>query len=82
MTLKMLNTIWLYFSRLSMAIRRRLSSPLLEREMDTLTRAEIRRLYSWHIRRVIVQVALIGIIGGMLVGIAIGITIVSLKRAF
>lgn len=82
MILKMLNTIWLFFSKLSTAIRQRLSSPLLEREMDSLTRAEIRRLYDWHLQRIIVEVAVIGITGGLIIGVAVGITIVTLHRGY
>lgn len=50
--------------------------------MDSLTRAEIRRLYDWHLQRIIVGVAIFGIIGGMIIGVAIGVTIVTLDRGY
>jgi hypothetical protein len=57
-------------------------SPLLEREMDTLTRAEIYKLHRQHLLRRTIEVAIVGIIGGVTVGMAIGIMIVKLNRAF
>ena len=77
---KVLNIIWSYISKPFTALIQLYDSPLLEQELDRLTRREILKLHRQHLYRRTIEVALVGIIGGVTVGMAIGVMIVKLNR--
>lgn len=82
MILKALNKIWNYISSPFMDLRQLYGSPLLEQELDRLTRREILQLHREHLLRRTIEVALIGLIGGVLIGIEIGVSLVVLMRMY
>ena len=65
-----------------MALRQLYNSPLPEQELYRLTRREIFQLHREHLQRRTIEVALVGIGGGVLAGIGIGVSIVELMRMF
>lgn len=77
-----LKRIWSFILKLNMAIRQWFGLHLHEREMESLTKAEIRALYLGYHRAQIIKAAVMGIAGGIAVGIVIGVMWVSIMRAF
>ena len=79
---KALNRISNFTSSLYTALIQWFGLHLHEREMESLTRAEIRALYLGYHRAQLIKAAAMGIAGGIAVGIVIGVFIVSVTRSF
>lgn len=79
---KLLKKIWSFILKLNTARIQWFGLHLHEREMESLTRAEIKALYEGHIRLLVIQVATVGILGGIAVGTVIGMMWVGIMRVW
>lgn len=79
---KALKRIWSTISKLNTALIQWFGLHLHEREMASLTRAEISLLYLGNHRMQMIKAVGMGIIGGVAVGIVIGVSMVSIMRAW
>lgn len=79
---KLLNKIWNTILKLNTALIQWFGLHLHEREMESLTRAEINLLYLGNHRLQFIRAVAMGIIGGVAVGMVIGVSLVSMMRAW
>lgn len=79
---KLLKKIWSTILKLNTARIQWFGLHLHEREMESLTRAEISLLYLGNHRMQMIKAVTMGIIGGIAVGIVIGVSMVSIMRVW
>jgi len=77
-----LKRIWSFILKLNTALIQWFGLHLHERELESLTRAEIKLLYLGNHRLQFIKAVAMGIIGGVAVGVVIGVSVISIMRAW